>query len=147
MPITRRVFVGVTVATFAAAVGGSSWLSAHSPEAYVRSVVRERLSYLSFGDDVLDQFTADFMRYSPAMADTRGRVISATGVVLSRALSRIAGSTWEDRVAAFEEKVASDFLLATDFFDEGRDISRQLSYILFPEPYEFPCRNPLAEIG
>lgn len=112
--------------------------------AYVKAIVRERLHYLKFSEEVLNEFANDFVALTPAMNALRGQVASIGGVMLSRALGRIGGAGLTFKINAFEQKIASDFLKATDFFDEGADTERELEYFAFPDPYVNPCRNALA---
>ncbi|WP_068113017.1 hypothetical protein [Tropicimonas marinistellae] len=148
MTISRRSFFGLLGAAGLVTVVGSIVRAASQPEAsYVKAVVRDRLSYLEYADDVLDEFAADFVRLNPAMNATRGKLIAFPGLRMGRVLGNLAGAGWADRVDAFEEKIAGDFLMATDFFDEGADPSRPLNYVVFPDPYESACRNPVAVIS
>jgi len=44
----------------------------------------------------------------------------------------------------FEDAIVSDFLLSTDFFDNGADDSQPLVYRHAHDPYERICANPFA---
>lgn len=41
-----------------------------------------------------------------------------------------------------EDSVVSDYLLSTDFFANGADEQRAVSYVSFYDPYVRPCSNP-----
>lgn len=148
MPFTRRRFLTMTgLAGAAVLLAGAARYASQPRHAYVKAIVRERLHYLTFSEDVLDEFASDFIALIPAMNAPRGQVVAFGGVALSRVLGRIAGADIAFKIEAFEQKIASDFLKATDFFDEGADTERELEYFAFPDPYVNPCRNALAYLS
>lgn len=148
MPFNRRrfmMFTGVTAVL--TLLCGAARYGSKPRHAYVKAIVRERLHYLKFSEAVLDEFANDFVALTPAMNTPRGQVVSFGGVTLSQALGRIGGADIAFKIDAFEQKIASDFLKATDFFDEDSDAERELEYLSFPNPYVNPCRNPLTYLN
>ena len=145
MPLNRRRLLMISGFAGAAVLLGSAARLVSGPRhSYVKAVVRKRLHYLTFSEEVLEQFSRDFIDFTPAMNASRGKILSFGGVTLSRALGRIGGTDMAFRIDSFEQKIASDFLKATDFFDAGADTERALEYYAFPNPYTNPCRNALA---
>ena len=148
MPFNRRRFLTATgLAAMAVLVGGAARFAVQPRHGYVKAVVRERLHYLKFNEEVLDAFANDFVAFTPAMNALRGQVVSFGGVTLSRTMGRIGGAGLAYKIYAFEQKIASDFLKATDFFDEGAETERELEYVAFPDPYINVCRNALAYLS
>lgn len=148
MPFTRRQFLTVTgVAGAAILVSSAARYLSEPSQSLVKAIVRERLHYLKFSEEVLDEFANDFVALTPAMKTPLGQVFSFAGMELSRALGRIAGVDVAFKIEAFEQKIASDFLKATDFFDKGADTERELEYFAFPDPYVNLCRNSLAYLS
>jgi hypothetical protein len=47
----------------------------------------------------------------------------------------------------FEEYVVGKFLISTDFFWRGADVTRPVRYLAFHDPYRAPCVNPFARLG
>ena len=47
-------------------------------------------------------------------------------------------------LAAKRASIHLNFLLSTDFFQNGADESRALSFTAYPNPYDAPCNNPFA---
>jgi hypothetical protein len=40
-----------------------------------------------------------------------------------------------------EDNIVSNFLLSTDFFQNGADINKKVNYLGFYDPYKRPCAN------
>lgn len=146
-PNRRRFLMLAFVAAGVSLLGSTVHYASQSRHAYVKTIVRDRLHYLKFSETVLDQFANDFVAFTPAMSSLRGQIVSFGGANISRALGRIAGASMAFKIDAFEQKIVSDFLKATDFFDEGADTERELEYFAFPDPYVNPCRNALAYLS
>ena len=56
---------------------------------------------------------------------------------------------WEQYNGPFQggdERLASTFLLSTDFFSHGEDESRPLQFERLYDPYVAPCGNPLTRL-
>lgn len=140
----RRLLIFSGGAAAVSLLGNAARYASQPHLAYVKAIVRLRLHYLKFSEEVLDEFANDFVALTPAINAPRGQVVSFLGVTLSRALGRIGGAGMAFKIDTFEQKIASDFLKATDFFDEGADTDRELEYFAFPDPYVGPCRNSLV---
>lgn len=148
MQFNRRRFLNITsMAATVALLGTATRVVSHSRHAYVKAVVRERLHYLKLDEEVLNEFAKNFLTLTLSMDTIRGRIVSFGGVTLSRMLLRISGADIAFKLDLFEQMIASDFLKATDFFDEGANVERELQYISFPDPYVNPCRNALTHLS
>lgn len=148
MNITRRNIIALSSAgALIAITGGMGHWTAGPRQNYIKAVVRDRLSYLTFSEATLNEFAQDFVAFTPAMNAPRGATVSWIGLHISRLGSHILGSELTQKLTTFEEKIASDFLKATDFFDEGRNTQRTLTYIAFPDPYLNTCRSVPAEFA
>jgi len=144
MSLTRRLFLTAAGAGAVLAGLGAYRALSYPREDYVKIIVRNRLPYLTYEDAVLEEFARDFVALVPAMSATRGYAVAFVGMRSGRLLGRMAGTSTALQIEMFEEKVASEFLKATDFFDNGEDVSTPLSYVAFGDPYFNACRNPLA---
>lgn len=135
-PLTRRVFVGATVAGAAGAVAAAWVLRGDGAEseptaadgapadptppdppelAAIKAEVRGALPWLLVAPAVLDQFAADHVR-------ARGR-----------------------KIRGYETNgLPEQFLLSTDFFRHGADQTRPVTYVAYFDPYLSPCYDPMA---
>lgn len=120
----RRTFVGALIAaglaSVAAILGGRALVCLRqSPQvpaaAEIESMLRKRFAYLQFEPGAIERFAAE--------AETHRH----------RLKRRSKGMELGER-----------FLMSTDFFQNGADESRTISYVTFYHPYESFCYNPLA---
>lgn len=49
--------------------------------------------------------------------------------------------------ARYDSLLYERFLLSTDFFPNGADESRKVSFVRYYDPYLSPCWNPCARLG
>jgi len=106
----------------------------------VVTLVRKKLDYLQIDEAGLEQFAIDFAGTRAPMFALR---LSWMGMFSPLyAHTNVLDST--NAVDVFGEEVAKLFLLSSDFFWNGSDITREVKYIKFYNPYTRPCANPFA---
>jgi hypothetical protein len=88
----------------------------------VVAVLRQKLDYLRLSDGALDTFARDFQ----ARGDAQLKRLST------------------ENPTEFADELTVQFLLSTDFFLNGADESRPVSYRSYYDPYD-GCSNPFAE--
>jgi hypothetical protein len=126
----RRLLIGSVVLVAGLVVGAFSALPSARERARTlgRRLSRARLTpkqklleffgYLKISDEVADEFISDY-----------------------RAHVRDVG-----RMSELGEDFYTRFLLSTDFFQNGADESRALTYVAIYGPTITPCYNPLARL-
>ena len=83
----------------------------------LKAAIRERFDYLEFDDEVVLAFVRD--------------------------RERIAGRLHAKK--RLGDAVFDQFLMSTDFFQQGADESSTLHYVAYYDPYATPCYNPLMQ--
>lgn len=135
--VTRRVFIGLSVAGGVAAIGVTGWLATRPPEQTpelpqkradaapeatgpteeakaVMDAVTGAMSYLTLADGTLEAFAADHLRF---LRKTR----------------------------RYETNdLPQQFLMSTDFFQNGADEKRAVKYVAYFDPYMSPCYSPFS---
>jgi hypothetical protein len=124
--LNRRQFITVSAGALAAAIVGGTSCGDPGYESLVVSVLRRKLHFLTFDEEIARVFAKDFRpEFEAGQPDLRGRL----------------GTT------AFENLVVTRFLLSSDFFRNDADESRTLTYVAYHDPGRRSCANPFAELG
>lgn len=148
MQISRRTWlktlvgVGVTFSGVAGIV--TIRLLQDTRKEYIFSVVNTHLSYLKFSPETLDEFAIDLIEFNPTLSSPRSHIIAALGHRTSRYILGLSSDRYAFRLASYEERIAGLFLLSSDFFDNGSNIGKEVTYKSIADPYESPCSNPIA---
>lgn len=139
----RRFFLSALLGGGVSAALAGYFALPLTPEGRLETLLRARLDYLTIPDETMSAFVRDFM----AHGDSRRRHLSTLRYAGERAL--YTAPLLRDRLpfARFERYVVSQFLMATDFFQNGADTSKPLRYVAFPDPYQRGCANHLARIA
>lgn len=136
----RRAFLGATAAGGALAAMGllGDWFrmrtqllwQARAAENYARAYtyphlptaerIRRHFDYLEIDEDGLQRFVADY--------------------------ERVFGPVTLDAVEA-NRLLYTKFLMSTDFFPNGQDERRPVTYVALHDPYASPCWNPFTARG
>lgn len=140
--LRRRLFLGSIVGAGVAATAVGFAVLPLSPELRLKQLLRSRLSYLTFSDDVVDAFMRDFSADSP----DRFAHLRSTAYVGQKALYSQDLVTSGLPIFRFERFVISAFLLSTDFFRRGAQTDTPLRYVAYNDPYKVGCANPFARI-
>lgn len=117
-------------------------LSLTRPEDAVVTVLRKRLSYLKLDDAGVLAFAKDFTA-AGVMARNKLRVIAAMAP-LYRWLP--ADDSTPAAVRHGEERIVTAFLLSSDFFRNGADEQKPVTYRHLYDPWAelAACQNPFA---
>lgn len=102
-----------------------------APEAAVAAVIRKRLGYLRIDDATLAAFARDYTA-SAAIAPAKLRLIAAL-LPLYRGLP--ADTARPASIRYGEERIVTDFLLASDFFQHHADTKRPVQYLGLYDPW------------
>jgi len=108
----------------------------------VKRAIFNKLFYLNLDSAGVEQFSMDFVDlYNKGTL----KVISID--VMTRLSEQYTGlDLLVDRVAVFEDFVAEQYLLSSDFFVNNQNEGRSIKYrdISYSDPYRSPCSNAFA---
>ena len=137
--LQRRTFL---VSGLIAVAGVAGWRALDSSEEdAICLVIRKRLDYLNLDDTGLKAFSRDLVAKN-MISGARLRAVSALGVLYT-AVPFTGKNAFERSVRHGEERIASSYLLSSDFFVNGADSSRIVRYLGFYDPLH-ACGNPFA---
>jgi hypothetical protein len=145
--ITRRgLLVGGGV-TLAVAGLGVVAFGRPTAEAHIVKVVRARLSFLKLDESGLQAFARDQVSVLLAKRPTWNRLKYHFLNVFTKSFSKYDRSNdTRTRAERIADGFASTYLLSSDFFRTGADVSRTVEYVSFFDPM-VPCGNPFARLG
>ena len=141
--ITRRAVLwggaGVAVAGLAA------WgLTRYGLRAEIAAVLERRLNYLKLDPTGVRAFARDqTATLMNKKIPTWNRLRYHFGGAMPAAPRFYRSIDERSRIAHFEDFLVSSYLLSSDFFLQGADESRRVSYVAFFDPAR-PCQNPFA---
>ena len=140
----RRLIVGGLGAVGAAGLG--AWgLGRVGFRMEIASILRRRLGFLKLDEGGVrafakDQTRATFSKKIPTWNRLRYHML-ASGASSYKRFYRSTDS--HSRMGRFEDTLVSTYLLSSDFFWNGSDESRKVSYVAYYDPNR-PCHNPFA---
>lgn len=140
--LSRRAFmVWAAAAGFTGYLGGwyISRVRLQDVTPIIIAILRKHLGYLEVEKADLEQFARDFAAVH--LDANQATLLSWVGSL--RVLYRL---NWLDIGAEeapnLEETVVGHFLMSTDFFWNGADEARPVTYLGLYDPYSRPCSNP-----
>jgi hypothetical protein len=133
----RRNFIAASAATVLGAVGLRVAVS--DDQSAIVKIIRKKLHYLKIDDADAARFAADAVR-EKLVSSTRLRVYDAAGWIYTR-LSASANGTLGTKIGHTEDRITTQFLISSDFFANGADTSRRVTYLGYYDPM-IACKNP-----
>jgi hypothetical protein len=112
------------------------------PTQVIEAILTRRVGHLRVEAKAFSTFAAAYLK-SRAEHEDRLRHLSTA----SLALQFFTPYTWlgsRHPLRRLENNVVSMFLLSTDFFQNGADETRAVSYVAFYDPTAAICRNPFV---
>ena len=137
----RRTFV---ISGIAAVVAGTLRIALSDKEAAVARMLHKRLYYLSLDPGGVAQFAKDVIANN-AISGTKLLLLDAMGPLYTR-LDRQPGKRQNDDLRHGEERLVGQFLLSSDFFQNGADESNVVRYLGYFDGSKDirGCSNPFA---
>ena len=144
---TRRKFLLGGAAAVVIAGGGVVVFGRMGFEAEVVSILRRRLGYLNLEAAGLhafarDQAAAAFAKKIPTWNRMRYHFLSAFAPAHNRYFK---SNDHRSKIVRLEDTLVSTYLLSSDFFLNGADESRVVTYVAYFDPL-LPCRNPFTRL-
>lgn len=128
------------VASLTAAVFGWRYLHMTGQDAIV-SIVSRRLNYLRLDAAGLRRFAADFVA-TQDISGAKLRSLAASGLIDAHLPLPVTSSLAEE-ISHGADRLVTQYLLSSDFFLKGADVSREVLYIAQYDPVR-ACGNPFA---
>jgi hypothetical protein len=139
----RRQFL----ASIAAGVTGLvAWrYFASTEEGAIVEIIRKRLPYLKLDSKGVNAFAKDLVKRG-LLSSKKLRLIDMAGPVYTQLSSHLGNNSLAYNFKHGEERIASMYLMSTDFFRNGHDESKVVRYIEFYEPFVkiHPCSTSFA---
>ena len=149
--MSRRAFIiSSTVGIFALATGiitvKSGYLNTHDRiTKTIFAVFEKRLPYLKWDKAQVMIFIKDFINY-PRNKELLKKIQRLSFFYPLYAHTHLLEKTsLASKLHSFEEQIVTKFLLSTNFFHEGADESKPVTYLSYYDPYKMPCQNPFAQ--
>jgi hypothetical protein len=138
--ISRRTFIlSVLASGLLSSLGGWWILKPTSNVDMIVGLVRKKLNYLQIDEAGLNAFAKDFAKEG-SRASKKLTIISHLYIHTNLLDSM-------SRMNDLGDRFAKNFLLSSDFFWNGSDVTRVVKYLGFYDPYVSPCRNPFAKFN
>ncbi len=138
----RRGFLGLGLAAAAADGGGRRW--GCSDVDGIIAILDKRLDYLHKDPAGVRAFAHDLAALG-SIDPKRLHVVAALKPLYTR-LALSEDNRLTHALHHGEERVTSSYLLSSDFFVNGSDMSRVVHYLGLYDPL-LGCRNPFARLG
>lgn len=106
------------------------------------AIVRKKLNYLQLDEAGLNKFAEDYGQRIDTRLNQRLSWMAMFSPLYVH--TNLLDST--NAVDVFGEEVAKFFLLSSDFFWNGSDVTREVKYLKYYDPYTRPCANPFAKL-
>jgi len=144
--MTRRVFIGLSLATLATLITGS--FQFFNTKKRFHSYIQNLWPWLNFDPGAIDQFIDDYYK-NEGYRKYEGKRLTGQNklsLILIFETIPVFHNIWQDLRTEFRENLASQVLLSTDFFQNGMDENKTIKYVLYYDPYISFCYNPKPSI-
>ena len=138
--VTRRRFLMASgLLGIGAVLGGYSvWVNSKESDIIV-AILKRRLGKLNVDDGVFEQYAIELIE---KRREFKGKLkILSTVSSLATLVTPYNLLPMKHPLRRIENYTVSNFLLSTDFFQNGADVSKPVSYFGFYDPYKRPCAN------
>lgn len=138
--VSRRKLLALGAVSAVAALFGIYKWNFGDPKDIIVAILKRRVGYLGVDAASFDVFAVDYLKHRKQYIRDLTRLSA-----FSLPFRFFSPYSWSDKENAFrrlEDNIVSQYLLSTDFFQNGADENRAVKYILFYDPYVTVCRNP-----
>jgi len=137
--LSRRSFLfGMSAIGVAALAGVVSWRTSKETDIVV-AILNNRLGKLNIKDGAFEKYSIDYIDYRvnyKKQLKLLGTFSGIFSIITPYSLVPIGHP-----LRRLEDNIVSNFLLSSDFFQNGSDYKKQVNYLGFYSPYKAPCRN------
>jgi len=140
MNLSRRKFLVLGLAAGAVPLYAMYAWRWGDPTDIIVAILKRRVGYLRVEPSTLYDFAKSYIS-SRKEYDRKLATLSAISLPL-QFLSPYRWLAQGNALRRLEDNVVSGYLLSTDFFANGANEQRAVSYISFYDPYTRPCGNP-----
>lgn len=138
----RKFFKYLGIGAGTVAVGGALFYTTSTLKRMVKGILTEDLDGLLVSEHDIDRFASDAAQINPwGYSDVKVKFIAAYDKVDWRWLPL----PYKYKYEQYRADIVGRFLLSTNFFREGMDESKKITYSgMIYTPYNFPCYNPFS---
>ena len=139
----RRQFLALGIAGLTGLV---TWrFIRSSDEDAIIAVLKKRLDYLSLDENGLRVFARDLVAQN-IISSNKLRVLDFAGPVYTQLALTSHGNALTRAIRHGEERIVTQYLLSSDFFQNGADETRKVRYYRYYDPARNPrpCSTPFA---
>ncbi len=143
--ISRRSVLAAAAGLVVVAGGWSVFRLHDADRAFLRDIIREKLSFLTIPDAAVESFIDDYIAHDHTgdslafSALTRASLLTSSELVIAAADK--ASPELAARLSRYRDSIASRFLLSTNYFPTPPE---SIEYVAYYDPYVTPCYNPLT---
>jgi Txe/YoeB family toxin of Txe-Axe toxin-antitoxin module len=109
----------------------------------IAAIVYKRLGYLRLDPEGVQRFAKDFAARQ-ILSSTRLRTAGLLWPIYER-LPQQWHDRWSNRINYAEERIVSAFLISSDFFTNGSDQAKVVTYWTYYDAVGHPCGNPFRQ--
>jgi hypothetical protein len=139
----RRAFLVGAAAL--CAVGGVAWrFQRSSNERAIADILKKRLDYLQLDESGVQRFAHDFAERKIL----NRRLLNTVDALwpIYRYVPLKWHYSWATRANYAEERIVSNYLIATDFFANGADYAKPVMYLGYYDAMTHACANPFKQL-
>jgi hypothetical protein len=145
--ISRRRFIGGLVVSALAFGWIFEWCRTaffpRNPERMMARLMKKRLSYLTLEEEGLEIFVSSYLSDYPYALHKKLIMLDAARMVLPLSYCDQVLSKYEKGPDSFLEKAEVSFLLGSDFFMRGGEVTAEpVRFTRLYDPISAPCSNP-----
>lgn len=139
--ISRRKFLISSIAAATLLGPAGFWLTWKKTKEtdIIEAILKRRLGMLNIDRETFKIFSNEMIKHRQSYAKQL-KVLGMFSGLLS-VVTPYNILPMSHPIRRLENYTVSNFLLATDFFQNGADISREIKYLGFYDPYKRPCAN------
>lgn len=139
--ISRRKFLISSIAAATLLAPAGFWLTWKKTKEtdIIEAILKRRLGMLNIDRETFKIFSNEMIKHRQSYAKQL-KVLGMFSGLLS-VVTPYNILPMSHPIRRLENYTVSNFLLATDFFQNGADISREIKYLGFYDPYKRPCAN------
>ncbi len=142
--MNRRKFISLSILSIIG-VAGASILAFYDFDTLVFKILKHDLKRLSIEEKYFRKFAEEARKtnyWNRIMFNNKKKAFVFVFFFLPKV-----GLPYEFKYEQLRGRIVGDFLLATDFFVNKMDETREIKYIGLYDPYLRPCQNPFSNLN
>lgn len=139
-PVSRRTFLRtLVIGGFALTAGGTLLWRTNQETDIIVAILENKLGKLKTSDDAFLLFANEYV-IEKEQYKKQFTYLSLLSNIFT-VMTPYALLPMNHPLKRMEDNIVSNFLLSTDFFQNGANINKDVNYLGFYDPYKRPCAN------